>query len=115
MCCFTVSRQEQYAQWDPDTPHLFVPAESDARYGGFDFRAAHEEAAPDLQALLDNHESLAFRRRGYERDALLRAVVDRARFTDLLEMSEEQRERRKAELARRLRVGELTSSPSQLR
>ena len=32
--------------------------ESDARYGSFDFRAAHEEAASDLQALLDNNESL---------------------------------------------------------
>ena len=33
-------------------------AESDARYGGFDFRAAHEEADADLQELLDNNESL---------------------------------------------------------
>ena len=32
--------------------------ESDARYGGFDFRAAHEEAPADLQQLLDNNESL---------------------------------------------------------
>ena len=39
--------------------------ESDARYGGFDFRAAHEEAPHDLQQLLDNNESLPFRRRGY--------------------------------------------------
>ena len=38
--------------------------ESDARYGGFDFRAAHEVAPPDLQELLDNNESLPFRRRG---------------------------------------------------
>ena len=40
-------------------------AESDPRFGGFDFRAAHEEAPADLQALLDQHESLPFRRRGY--------------------------------------------------
>ena len=39
--------------------------ESDARYGSFDFRAAHEEAPHDLQQLLDNNESLPFRRRGY--------------------------------------------------
>ena len=39
-------------------------AESDARYGSFDFRAAHAEADADLQALLDNNESLPFRRRG---------------------------------------------------
>ena len=38
-----------------------------------------------------------------------------SRPSSVLEMSEEQRERRKAELARRLRVGELASSPSQLR
>ena len=39
--------------------------ESDVRYGGFDFRAAHAEAPADLQELLDQHESLPFRRRGY--------------------------------------------------
>ena len=32
--------------------------ESDARYGGFDFRSAHEKAPADLQELLDEHESL---------------------------------------------------------
>ena len=41
-------------------PPLYV-AESDARHGGFDFRAAHAEADPDLQELLDSHESLPFR------------------------------------------------------
>ena len=46
--------------------------ESDARYGGFDFRAAHEAAPADLRELLDNTESLPFRRRGYERDGMLR-------------------------------------------
>ena len=35
-----------------------VCAESDARYGGFDFRAAHAEADADLKELLDNTESL---------------------------------------------------------
>ena len=39
--------------------------ESDARYGSFDFRAAHEGSPTDLQELLDNNESLPFRRRGY--------------------------------------------------
>ena len=47
-----------------------VPAESDARYGSFDFRAAHEQADADLRELLDNTESLPFRRRGYERDGV---------------------------------------------
>ena len=50
----------------------FAFAESDARYGGFDFRAAHEAAPADLRELLDNTESLPFRRRGYERDGMLR-------------------------------------------
>ena len=35
-----------------------VPKESDARYGSFDFRAAHAAAPSDLQSLLDQHESL---------------------------------------------------------
>ena len=48
----------------------FFHAESDARYGGFDFRAAHAEAPADLQDLLDQNESLPFRRRGYERDGV---------------------------------------------
>ena len=51
---------------------ILLPAESDARYGGFDFRAAHEAAPADLRELLDNTESLPFRRRGYERDGMLR-------------------------------------------
>ena len=60
---------------------LFVRAnhpESDARYGSFDFRAAHAAAPADLQELLDQHESLPFRRRGYERDGMLKTVVEHA-------------------------------------
>ena len=53
-------------------------AESDARFGGFDFRAAHAEADADLRELLDNTESLPFRRRGYERDGMLKTVVEHA-------------------------------------
>ena len=49
-----------------------LAAESDARYGSFDFGAAHAEAPPDLADVLANNESLPFRRRGYERDAMLR-------------------------------------------
>ena len=49
-------------------------AESDARHGSFDFRAAHEQTDADLRELLDNTESLPFRRRGYERDGVLMPV-----------------------------------------
>ena len=57
--------------------------ESDARFGSFDFRAAHEAAPADLQQLLDGTESLPFRRRGYERDGMLKTVVQRAGFKQL--------------------------------
>ena len=56
----------------PSWPCCSLPAESDARFGGFDFCAAHTEAPADLRELLDNTESLPFRRRGYERDGMLR-------------------------------------------
>ena len=42
-----------------------------------------------MKHLTDLHESMAFRRRGYERDALLRAVIERANFDDLMNDSEE--------------------------
>ena len=38
-----------------------LSAEADARYGAFDFRAAHDEAPDDLRDLLDCHESLVSR------------------------------------------------------
>ena len=63
------------------TPAICSPTicpESDARYGSFDFRAAHAAAPADLQELLDQHESLPFRRRGYERDGMLKTVVEHA-------------------------------------
>ena len=58
-------------------------AESDARFGSFDFRAAYTAAPADLQELLDSNESLPFRRRGYERDGMLKTVVARAGFANL--------------------------------
>ena len=49
-------------------------------------------AAPDdLKFLTEQHESMAFRRRGYERDALLQAMIERAGFTDLVDEADEQR------------------------
>eukprot|EP00935_MAST-01C_sp_MAST-1C-sp1_P001606 g1606.t1 len=57
--------------------------ESDARFGSFDFRAAYTAAPTDLQELLDNTESLPFRRRGYERDGMLKTVVERSGFAQI--------------------------------
>ena len=61
---------------------MFYLAESDARYGSFDFHAAHAAAPADLQLLLDNTESLPFRRRGYERDGMLKTVLERSGFLE---------------------------------
>ena len=69
-------------------PHKHT-SESDARYGSFDFRAAHAEAPADLQELLDQHESLPFRRRGYERDGMLKTVVDRAGMAQMYASAQE--------------------------
>ena len=63
-------------------------AESDARYGGFDFRAAHAESPSDLQQLLDNTESLPFRRRGYERDGMLRTMIKHAGMAELVKSAQ---------------------------
>ena len=51
-----------------------------------------------LQELLDNNESLPFRRRGYERDGMLRTVVERSGFRELWELAQEG-ENSKANLA----------------
>ena len=50
--------------------------------------------ADDLKHLTDQHESMAFRRRGYERDALLQAVVERAGYAGLADNASEQKEGR---------------------
>jgi hypothetical protein len=62
--------------------------ESDPRFGAFDFRAAREKAPPDLQDMLDNHESLPFRRRGYERDGMLQTLIEHAGFKALFESAQ---------------------------
>eukprot|EP00935_MAST-01C_sp_MAST-1C-sp1_P000028 g28.t1 len=62
--------------------------ESDARHGAYDFYAEQLAAPDDLKYLTDLHESMAFRRRGYERDALLSAVVERAGFGGLVQQRE---------------------------
>jgi hypothetical protein len=59
--------------------------ESDPRFGSFDFGKAGSTAPADLKEMLNNHESLPFRRRGYERDGMLQSLIERAGFKDLLE------------------------------
>ena len=67
-----VRTRTQHDSFDAACRCVVARAESDARFGGFDFCAAHTEAPADLRELLDNTESLPFRRRGYERDGMLR-------------------------------------------
>ena len=59
--------------------------ESDPRFGSFDFGKAGSIAPADLKLMLDNHESLPFRRRGYERDGMLQSLIERAGFRELVE------------------------------
>jgi hypothetical protein len=64
-------------------PHL--PPQLDPRFGAFDFAAAYSTAPDDLKTMISNHESLPFRRRGYERDGMLHTLIEQAGFKALLE------------------------------
>ena len=70
----------------------YVVTESDTRYGAYNFYEEQAQAPEDLRALTDLHESLPFRRRGYERDAMLRAMIDRANYRGLFEQAQDQLE-----------------------
>ena len=48
----------------------------------FDFQKEPGDAPDDLKCLLEDYESLPFRRRGYERDALLKTIVEMAGSED---------------------------------
>ena len=58
-CCFVYPRT-------PFSHTPLGPDECDARHGAYDFYAEQLAAPPDLKHLTDEHESMAFRRRGYE-------------------------------------------------
>jgi hypothetical protein len=62
--------------------------ESDTRFGAFDFEGERNAAPKDLQSLLDQHEPLPFRRRGFERDGMLAAVIQAVGFKDLQETAQ---------------------------
>ena len=47
----------------------------------FDFVEDKKNAPADLASLLDHNESLPFRRREYERQAMLEMLIDRASYT----------------------------------
>jgi hypothetical protein len=64
---------------------LVLLHESDPRFGAFDFASAYSTAPGDLKEMLSNHESLPFRRRGYERDGMLQTLIEHAGFKELLE------------------------------
>jgi len=63
---------------------LVLIHESDARFGAYDFYEEQTKAPEDLKFLTEANESLPFRRRGYERDAMLQSVIECAGFQDLL-------------------------------
>eukprot|EP00935_MAST-01C_sp_MAST-1C-sp1_P001654 g1654.t1 len=54
--------------------------ECDDRHSPFHFSADRELAPPHLRCVLDDIESIAFRRRGYERDAMLHRIVKQAGY-----------------------------------
>lgn len=53
--------------------------ETDDRHGKFDFGAEREAAPEDLQSLLTNIESLPWRRRKFERNAVFSEMEKRAK------------------------------------
>ena len=80
--------------------------ESDTRFGAFDFEGERNAAPKDLQSLLDHHEPLPFRRRGFERDGMLAAVIQAVGFKDLLESAQKEvSSSQKAKLAVALPAG----------
>ena len=61
--------------------------ETDPRHSPYDFAAESAQAPEDLRSLVENHESLPFRRRGYERDAMLHALITRAGYKERFELA----------------------------
>ena len=57
MCALTHSAHLTAIIWPFCSSVTRFGKESDARFGSFDFRAAHEQAPADLQELLDNDDA----------------------------------------------------------
>ena len=64
--------------------------ETEGAHGRFDFTSEKAAAPEDLRAVLDDIESVAYRRRDHERTAMLMKVVGLVPgYTELLESAKE--------------------------
>ena len=65
--------------------------ETEGAHGKFDFASEKAATPEDLRAVLDDYESVAYRRRDHERNAMLMKVVGSVPgYTELLESAKEQ-------------------------
>ena len=66
-------------------------AETESAHGRFDFASEKVAAPDDLRYVLDDYESVAYRRRDHERNAMLMKVVGSVPgYAELLESAKEQ-------------------------
>ena len=54
---------------------IMLMHESDGRHGAFDFGSESSQAPPDMAELLEAHESIPWRRRRFEQDAILHELI----------------------------------------
>ena len=70
---------------------VLVHAETEGAHGKFDFAREKATAPADLCAVLDDIESVAYRRRDHERTAMLMKVIGSVPgYAELLELAKEQ-------------------------
>ena len=68
-----------------------VCAETEGTHGRFDFGSEKAAAPEDLRFVLDDYESVAYRRRDHERTAMLMKVIGLVPgYAELLELAKEQ-------------------------
>jgi hypothetical protein len=67
---------------------IILVHETDTRHGAFDFATEKAATAADLQHLLDDIESIPFRRKSYERSAMLEFIVNKVRECSDLEVED---------------------------
>ena len=54
---------------------ILLMHETDERHGAFDFGEVNRQALPDMTELLETHESIPWRRRRFEQDAILAELI----------------------------------------